>query len=88
MNRLVMRLFIAGRSVRSDAALENLNSALGELNHKDYDLSVVDVLQDPQQAEDEFILATPTLVKYSPEPQRRTIGDLSDKVSLRRGLGL
>jgi len=88
MSKLVLQLFIAGRSVRSDAAINNLNGALNDLNLKDYDLSVVDVLKDPQLAEDAFILATPTLIKHSPSPVRRTIGDLSDKTSLLTGLDL
>jgi circadian clock protein KaiB len=47
---------------------------------------VIDVLDDPQVAEDERILATPTLIKRLPPPLRRVIGDLSDKHKVLLGL--
>ncbi len=88
MSNLIMKLFVCGQSVRSDAAIANLELTLSEIGIDDFDLLVVDVLADPQAAEDAFILATPTLVKIAPEPQRRTIGDLSDQALLLQGLDL
>ncbi len=88
MSRLTLKLFISGRSVRSDTALDNLYSALSDHPPENIDLDVIDVLEDPQLAEDDFVLATPTLIKTAPLPVRRTIGDLSDRVSLLRGLDL
>jgi circadian clock protein KaiB len=49
---------------------------------------VIDVLEQPQLAQDEKILATPTLVKELPPPNRRIIGDLSDTAKVLLGLGL
>ena len=88
VSRLTLKLFISGRSVRSDTALNNLYSALSDHPPETIDLDIIDVLENPQLAEDEFVLATPTLIKTAPLPVLRTIGDLSDKVSLLRGLGL
>ena len=51
-----------------------------------YELQVIDVLEQPQLAEDEKILATPTLIKQLPPPLRRVIGDLSDKDKVLLGL--
>jgi circadian clock protein KaiB len=51
-------------------------------------LVLIDVLEQPQLAEDEKILATPTLVKVLPPPMRRIIGDLSDEENVLRGLDL
>ena len=51
-----------------------------------YELEIVDVLEHPQRAEDEKILATPTLIKQLPPPLRRVIGDLSDKEKVLLGL--
>jgi circadian clock protein KaiB len=51
-----------------------------------YELQIVDVLEHPQAAEDERILATPTLIKRLPPPLRRVIGDLSDKHKVLLGL--
>ena len=47
---------------------------------------IIDVLENPQLAEDEKILATPTLIKHLPPPLRRVIGDLSDKDKVLLGL--
>jgi circadian clock protein KaiB len=51
-----------------------------------YALEVIDVLENPQLAEDEKILATPTLIKQLPPPLRRVIGDLSDTEKVLLGL--
>ena len=51
-----------------------------------YELELIDVLEFPQLAEDEKILATPTLIKQLPPPLRRVIGDLSDKEKVLFGL--
>lgn len=88
MSTLVMKLFVSGRSIRSDAAITNLELAISEYGIVDYELVVIDVQDDPQAAEDEFILATPTLIKVSPEPVRRIIGDLSNQPLVIRGLDL
>ena len=51
-----------------------------------YQLEIIDVLEQPQVAEDDKILATPTLIKQLPPPLRRVIGDLSDKTKVLLGL--
>lgn len=51
-----------------------------------YELEIIDVLEHPQLAEDEKILATPTLIKQLPPPLRRVIGDLSDTEKVLLGL--
>ena len=53
-----------------------------------YSLKIVDVLEDPGIAEDVRILATPTLVRVQPSPERRLIGDLSDTELVLKGLGI
>jgi circadian clock protein KaiB len=54
----------------------------------EYELSVIDVLENPQLAEDDKILATPTLIKKLPPPMRRLIGDLSEKEKVLIGMDL
>jgi circadian clock protein KaiB len=53
-----------------------------------YELVIVDILERPQLAEEQKILATPTLIRESPLPVRRVIGDLSDKEKLLLALDL
>jgi len=73
----VLALFITGQSARSQRAVANLRS-LCDLLGENCELTVIDVLERPQAAEDERILATPTVIRRRPLPLRRVIGDLSD----------
>ena len=83
-----LRLYITGRTSRSLRAIENLRTLCQAELHGEYDVEVVDVLEYPQLAEHEKILATPTLVKRLPEPVRKIIGDLSDHEKVLLGLDL
>jgi circadian clock protein KaiB len=79
---------VTGKTPRANQAIENLRRICEqELNGK-YEMQVIDVLEHPQLAEDEKILATPTLIKKLPPPLRRVIGDLSDKDKVLLGLDL
>ena len=88
MNKLHLSLYITGRTIRSDAAIENLHAVLCGLTAEKFELTVIDVLEDPQAADESFILATPTLVKHKPLPTRKIIGDLSDIKLLKNSLNL
>jgi circadian clock protein KaiB len=82
-------LFVAGQSPRSTRAVENLRGlAEGVLGAGDFELVVVDVMEDPAQAEAHQIMATPTVIKRTPEPVRRVTGDLSDTAAVALALGL
>ena len=74
----VLALYITGQSVRSQQAVANLRNLCEHLGDT-CELIVVDVLERPQAAEDERILATPTVIRRRPLPMRRVIGDLSDR---------
>ena len=88
MTKFRLKLYITGHTARSEQAIRNMEKICrGELDDK-YELVVIDVLEDPQLAEDEKIIATPTLVKELPPPLRRLIGDLSDKEKVLLGLDL
>jgi circadian clock protein KaiB len=84
--RLVLRLFICGASPRADTAVANLRRMCDDDLRGDYSLEVIDVLEQPDLAEESRVLATPTLIKLLPPPLRRIIGDLSDKEKLLVGL--
>ncbi len=72
-----LTLYVTGDSVRSQRAVANLQS-LCERVPGPCELTIIDVLERPQQAEDERILATPTVIRQRPLPVRRVIGDLTD----------
>lgn len=86
MNKFVLKLFITGHTARSEKAIENLRRVCEEQLQGAYDIRIIDVLERPQLAEDEKILATPTLIKELPPPLRRIIGDLSDVERVLLGL--
>jgi circadian clock protein KaiB len=81
-----LRLFVTGASSRTNTAIANLKRICEQELEGQYDLEIIDVLENPDMAEDEKILATPTLIKSLPPPLRRVIGDLSDKEKVLLGL--
>ncbi|AMA08115.1 MULTISPECIES: circadian clock protein KaiB [Cyanophyceae] len=84
----VLKLYVAGNTPNSVRALKTLKNIL-ETDFKGvYALKVIDVLQNPQLAEEDKILATPTLSKVLPPPVRKIIGDLSDREKVLIGLDL
>jgi len=86
--KFLLRLFITGKTVKSEQCIANLQTICEKDLQGEYDLEVIDVLERPQLAEDEKILATPTLIKKLPPPVRRLIGDLSDAEKVLIGLDL
>ena len=81
-----LRLYIAGQTRRSIAALTNLRRICEEHLAGRYRVEVIDLLQHPDQAQRDQIVAIPTLVRRLPEPIRRIIGDLSDSERVLVGL--
>jgi len=84
--KYVLKLYVTGVTPRSQAALKNLENILDEDYKGVYSLKVIDVIKQPQLAEDDKILATPTLIKILPPPVARIIGDLSDREKVLLGL--
>ena len=88
MDKYQLKLFVTGQTLRSSRAIMNLRRICEEELGTGYELDIIDVLERPQLAEEERVLATPTLIKKSPLPVRRIIGDLSDTKQVLRGLEL
>ena len=88
MNKARLRLYITGQTSKSQVAIANMRRICAEELNGEYELDIVDVLERPQLAEEEKILATPTLIKSLPPPLRRIIGDLSNKEQVLLGLDL
>jgi circadian clock protein KaiB len=83
-----LRLYIAGKTTKSVAALKNLNRLCEEHLKGKYIIEVIDLLVHPQLAEGDQIFAIPTLVKKVPEPIRKIIGDLSNEEKVLVGLNI
>lgn len=83
-----LRLYIAGQTTKSVAALANLKRYCEQHLAGRYTLDVIDLLQNPQLAEGDQILAIPTLVRKVPVPIRKIIGDLSNEERVLVGLDI
>jgi circadian clock protein KaiB len=81
-------LYVTGQKPASRSAVGNLQRLCDEHLPGRYKIRVVDILEHPQVAEREKILATPMVVRQSPEPIRRVIGDLSNTDKVLEGLDL
>ncbi|RYY18648.1 MAG: circadian clock protein KaiB [Cytophagaceae bacterium] len=83
-----LRLYVAGQTAKSVTALANLRRYCEAHLSDRYTLEVIDLLQHPQLAEGDQILAIPTLVRKVPEPMRKIIGDLSNEEKVLVGLDI
>ncbi|MDH4161590.1 MAG: circadian clock protein KaiB [Nitrospirota bacterium] len=88
MNKFKLRLYITGKTPKSERAIANLEDICKRELEGLYELQIIDVLEHPQLAEEEKILATPTLIKDLPPPLKRIIGDLSNAEKVLLGLDL
>lgn len=86
MNKYTLKLYVTGNTPRTERAIKNLQRLCEVELQGQYQMMVIDVLERPQLAEDEKIMATPTLIKHLPPPLRRIIGDLSDIEKVLLGL--
>jgi circadian clock protein KaiB len=83
-----LRLYVAGQTSRSLSALANLKRICEEHLSGRYRIEVIDLLEHPQLARGDQILALPTVVRKLPEPIRKLVGDLSDTERALVGLDL
>lgn len=88
MNRVVLKLYVTGQTPRAESAIFHLRRLCESALDNQAEVTVIDVLERPDLAEADRILATPTLVREMPPPRRRVIGDLSDVQKVLLGLGL
>ena len=86
--KYLLRLYVAGATPASTAAIKNIKKMCEENLQGRYELAVIDIYQQPVLARDEQILAAPTLIKKLPVPIRRFIGDMSNKERILVGLDL
>lgn len=83
-----LRLYVIGTSPQSVSAINNIKNICEEHLQGRYELEVIDLHQQPQLAQGEQIIASPTLIKKLPLPLRRIIGDMSNAERVLVGLDL
>jgi circadian clock protein KaiB len=86
--RWILRLYVAGTTARSTAALANLERICEEHMAGEYRIEVIDLIKQPQLARGDQIFAVPTLVRQLPPPMKRIIGDLSNEEHVLVGLDI
>ncbi len=85
---LVMRLYVANSAPNSLLAIANLSAICQEFLADNFKLEIIDVLEQPLRALADGILVTPSLAKLMPSPSAKIVGNLSDKGSVMRALGI
>ena len=90
MNSVQLKLYITGDTPRSELAVANLKHLVKEklTGLFECEMVIIDVLERADCAEEDKVMATPTLIKQFPAPARRVIGDLSDHDKVLNALGL
>jgi circadian clock protein KaiB len=86
--RYVLRLFVAGMTLRSTEAVRRIKHICDEHLEGRYELDIIDIYQRPELAKEYQVLAVPTLVKTSPQPARCLVGDFSDVDKVLRSLDM
>ncbi|HEY9835266.1 MAG TPA: circadian clock KaiB family protein [Stenomitos sp.] len=84
----VLRLYVAGQTPKSIQAFSNLKKICEEYLYGQYQIEVIDLLENPKLAKQDQIVALPTLVRTLPEPIKKILGDLSNKEKVLVGLNL
>lgn len=88
MKKLKLKLYVTGKTQQSETAIKNLRSIIEKELKAKYEVEIIDILESPQLAENEKIIATPTLMRELPLPIRKIIGDLSNKEKVLLGLDI
>lgn len=83
-----LRLYVAGQTPKSLAAFANLEKICDEHLKGKYEIEVIDLIKNPELADNEQILALPTLMRQLPPPVRKIIGDLSNTERVLIGLDI
>ncbi|MGN6732665.1 MAG: circadian clock KaiB family protein [Candidatus Binatia bacterium] len=87
-DKWILRLYVAGQTPKCLAAFANLKKICAEYLDGRYRIEIIDLLENPQLARGDQIIAIPTLVRNLPEPVRKIIGDLSNTERVLVGLDL
>ncbi len=83
-----LRLYVAGQTPKSLAAIANLRNICEENLKEKYQIEVIDLIKTPQLAKGDQIIAVPTLVRKLPQPIKKIIGDLSNEEKVLVGLDI
>ncbi len=86
--RVQLRLYLSSRSATGSAVAQTFRAAASRLPADAVEMEVIDVFDEPERAQSDRIIATPTLIKVKPRPELRLIGSIGDEEAILRYLGL
>jgi len=85
---LQLKLYVVDRTPRTRRAIAQVRRVFNKIGLLNYDIEVIDVLDQPERARQDQIIATPTLIRTAPLPQRRVLGDFSNHEQVLASLDL
>lgn len=86
--KYILRLFVTGATPNSVRAITNLKKICDTYLKGRYELEIIDIFQQPLPAKEEQVIAVPLLIKKFPLPERKLVGDMSNKEKVLKGLGI
>lgn len=88
VDKLIMKLYISGMSPKSMEAIKNLKHLCDEHLNEDFELEIIDIYKNPEMAEEQHIVFSPSLIKQLPLPKKTLIGTLSNTEKVISALGI
>ena len=86
--KFVLKLYVSGMSQKSMEAIENIKRLCDEHLKDAFELEVIDIYKNPEVAQEQHIVFSPSLIKLLPLPRKVLIGNLSDSDKVIKGLGI
>lgn len=87
-DKLVLQLFVSGMSPKSLEAIQNINAICDNYLKDAFELEIIDIYKNPEQASQHSIVFSPSLIKLFPEPKKILIGTLKDAGKVLKALGV
>jgi circadian clock protein KaiB len=88
MEQYIFKLFIVKDNPKSQSLVERVQRLLKDVLGENYQVDIIDILENPELAMRDKVIASPTLIKVSPLPQKRLIGHFNDNEKIISGLNL
>ena len=88
METIVLKLYVTGQTSKIEKTIANLREICDKEFEGHFEMSIINILEEPERAISDNIWATPTLVRANPRPDRRVIGDLSSGYEILKQLDL
>ncbi len=86
--KLILQLFVSGMSPKSMDAIENIRHLCDTYLEGAFDLEIIDLYKNPEAANINQVVFSPSLIKQLPPPKKTLIGDFSDTTKVIKGLGI